>query len=67
MNCNRYLQIGTDISERQSLSLTLHPVFRSSFLILSPIIGIHGSLTMLLSVFSDLGTWCLFSRIIEHK
>ena len=47
--------------------MTLHPVFRSSFLILGPIIGIYGSLTMLLSVFSDLGAWCLFSRIIEYR
>ena len=47
--------------------MTLHPVFRRSFLILGPIIGIHGSLTMLVSVFSYLGAWCLFSRIIEYK
>ena len=37
------------------VNMTLHPVFRSSFLILGAIIGIHGSLTMLLTVFSDLG------------
>ena len=47
--------------------MTLHPIFRSFFLILGPIIGIHGGLTMLLSVFSDLGAWCLFSRIIEYQ
>ena len=47
--------------------MTLHPIFRSSFLILGPIIGIHGGLTMLLSVFSDLGAWYLFSRIIEYQ
>ena len=38
--------------------MTLHPVSRSSFLILGAIIGIYGSLTMLLSVFS---AGCLFS------
>ena len=37
------------------VKITLHPVFQSSFLILGPIIGILGSLTMLLSVFSDFG------------
>ena len=39
--------------------MTLHPVFQSSFLILGPVIGIHGSLTMLLSMLSVLGAWCL--------
>ena len=47
-------------------SMTLHLVFQSFFLILGPIIGVHGSLTMLLSVFSVLGAWCLFSLIIEY-
>ena len=47
--------------------MTLHPVFRSSFLILGPIINIHGILTMLLSVFPDLCAWCLFSWIVEYK
>ena len=47
--------------------MTLNPVFRGSFRILDPIIGIHGSLTMLLSVFSVSGAWRLFSLIIEYK
>ena len=50
-----------------NVQMTLHPVFRSSFLILGPINSIHGSLTMLLSVFSGLCAWCLFSRITEYK
>ena len=37
------------------VKMTLNPVFRRSFLILGPVIGNHGSLTMLLSVFSYLG------------
>ena len=47
--------------------MTLYPVFQSSFLILGPIIGIHGSLTMLLSMFSVLGASCIFSLIIEYN
>ena len=43
------------LSFAADVNMTRHPVFRSSVLILGPIIGIHGSLTMLLSVFSDLG------------
>ena len=42
------------------VKMTLHPVFQNSFLTLGPIIGIHGSLPMLLSVFSVLGAWSLF-------
>ena len=37
------------------VKMALHPVFRSYFLILDHIIGIHGSLTMLLSIFLVLG------------
>ena len=47
--------------------MTLHSVFQSYFLILGPVVGIHGSLTMILLVFSVLGTWCLFFLIIELK
>ena len=47
--------------------MTLHLVFQSLFLILGLIIGINGSLSMLLSVFSVLGVWWLFSVIIEYK
>ena len=38
--------------------MTLHPVFQGSFYILDPIIGrigMHGSLTILLSLFTVLG------------
>ena len=34
------------------IKMTLHPVFQSSFPILGPIIGVHGSLKMLLSLLS---------------
>ena len=40
--------------------MTLHRVFRSSFLILGSIIGIHGGVTIMLSVSSVLGAWCYF-------
>ena len=49
------------------VKITLHPIFQSYLLILGCIIGIDGSLTMLLSAFSVLGAWCLFSLIMEYK